>query len=94
MEKKNPTPIHIRKSVLKMHHIITKLNSIDIKPLLNNGPDTVRNDFKLGRRITLLVEKLRDLTREAEFDIENRRGVSYTSETKDIMETIFRHCSQ
>ena len=75
MEKKIPTPLHVRKSVLKMQHIMTKLTNIKIHSLIKS--DNLRN-YKLGRRMTLLVEKLGDLTREAEFDVETKRGVSYT----------------
>ena len=86
MEKKNPTPLHVRKSVLKMQQIMTKLTNIEIHSLIKS--DNLRNNFKLGRRITLLVEKLGDLTREVEFDVETKRGVSYTLETKFILGTI------
>ena len=86
MEKKNPTPLHVRKSIVKMQQIMTKLTNIKIHTLIKS--DNLRDNYRLGRRITLLVEKIGDLTREAEFDVEMKRGVSYTSETRTILETI------
>ena len=86
MERKIPTPLHVRKSIVKMQQIMTKLTNIKIHSLIKS--DNLRDNYTLGRRITLLVEKLGDLTREAEFDVETKRGVLYTSETKAIMEAI------
>ena len=86
MERKIPTPLHVRKSIVKMQQIMTKLTNIKIQSLIKS--DNLRDNYTLGRRITLLVEKLGDLTREAEFDVETKRGVSYTSETRTILETI------
>ena len=65
---------------------MTKLTNIKIHTLIKS--DNLRDNYRLGRRITLLVEKIGDLTREAEFDVEMKRGVSYTSETRTILETI------
>ena len=56
-----------------MQQIMTKLTNIKIHSLIKS--DNLRDNYKLGRRITLLVEKLGDLTREAEFDVETKRGV-------------------
>ena len=86
MQRKIPTPLHVRKSIVKMQQIMTKLTNIKIQNLIKS--DNLRDNYRLGRRITLLVEKIGDLTREAEFDVETKRGVSYTSETKAIMEAI------
>ena len=86
MERKIPTPLHVRKSIVKMQQIMTKLTNIKIHSLIKS--DNLRDNYTLGRRITLLVEKIGDLTREAEFDVEMKRGVSYTSETRTILETI------
>ena len=74
------------KQYIKMQKIMTKLTNIKLHSLIKS--DNLRDNYTLGRRITLLVEKLGDLTREAEFDVETKRGVSYTSETKAIMEAI------
>ena len=86
MQRKIPTPLHVRKSIVKMQQIMTKLTNIKIHTLIKS--DNLRDNYRLGRRITLLVEKIGDLTREAEFDVEMKRGVSYTSETRTILETI------
>ena len=86
MQRKIPTPLHVRKSIVKMQQIMTKLTNIKIQTLIKS--DNLRDNYRLGRRITLLVEKIGDLTREAEFDVEMKRGVSYTSETRTILETI------
>ena len=86
MQRKIPTPLHVRKSIVKMQQIMTKLTNIKIHTLIKS--DNLRDNYRLGRRITLLVEKIGDLTREAEFDVEMKRGVSYTSESRTILETI------
>ena len=65
---------------------MTKLTNIKIHTLIKS--DNLRDNYRLGRRITLLVEKIGDPTREAEFDVEMKRGVTYTSETRTILETI------